>query len=231
MQLGTGHNFKMATRAKMSPNFSLFLILSILQQEGNDVAANARKAPMWQSLAARLDAVYEHDRPWTAIRERWGQLMSAAEKAHQRLKTARAVIGGGVQPPPIPPHFKTVLNIWWWWWMELAAAMKAVLLKSSWHKVIFQRTFCCSNADIISYINLIIQKCSSFCTLYVYSWNIYSSREVDNDIPIHQKEIIQQWSRFITAEQSNCWRSHNDFSRTAFITTHTVVLTTSWQTL
>ena len=69
----------MAAPGKRSPNFSLLEVnllidlvsevnLAILQQEGNDVAANERKSRLWQSFAARLNAVHGHDCPWTAIR-------------------------------------------------------------------------------------------------------------------------------------------------------------------
>ena len=73
MQLGTKHIFKMAAVGKMYPNFSLLemdlltdlvseeVSLSILQQEA-DVEANARKAFLWQTLAARLNAVYGRGR-------------------------------------------------------------------------------------------------------------------------------------------------------------------------
>ena len=76
------------------------------------MAANERKSRLWQSFAARLNAVHGHDHPWTAIREKWGQLVSAAKKAHRCFKAARAGTEGGVQPPPVPPHLQKVLDVY-----------------------------------------------------------------------------------------------------------------------
>ena len=76
------------------------------------MAANERKSRLWQSFAARLNAVHGHEHPWTAIREKWGQLVSAAKKAHRCFKAARAGTEGGVQPPPVPPHLQKVLDVY-----------------------------------------------------------------------------------------------------------------------